>query len=65
MSEPVVLRQGDRVLVAMEGEQTPEMMKFVVDGFAVRFPGVEFTFLHNVVNVVVYPADDCKVEVES
>lgn len=53
----VVLRRGDRVLLAMHEEPTPEDAQEYMKGLCGAFPGVEFVILGGCAGLLVQPGD--------
>lgn len=53
----VVLRRGDRVLITMAEDPTPEDAQDYLRGLTSSFPGVDFVLLGNVAGVMVQPGD--------
>lgn len=51
----IALRNGDRVLIAMAEDPTPDEAHAYMDGLHKAFPGVEFVVLGNVAGVAVMP----------
>lgn len=51
----VVLRPGDRVLVAFAGEPGQDTTAHIASGLRTSFPGVDFTVLTGVTSIVVQP----------
>ena len=49
----VVLRPGDRVLVALAGESDPEVVQAITATLQDSFPGVEFVVMDGVVSILV------------
>lgn len=53
----VVLRRGDRVLLAMREDPDPEDAQVYLKALTDAFPGVEFVVLGNVAGVLIQPGD--------
>lgn len=53
----IVLRRGDRVLVALNEEPTEEEAHDYMKGLCGAFPGVEFVVLGGVAGVAIQPGD--------
>lgn len=51
----VLLRPGDRVLVAFTGEPGQDTTAHIASGLRASFPGVDFTVLTGVTSIVVQP----------
>lgn len=49
----VVLRPGDRVLVALAGESGPEIVQGITVTLREAFPGVEFVVMDGVASILV------------
>lgn len=53
----IVLRKGDRVLIAMAEDPSPDDAHAYMDGLTGAFPGVEFILLGNVAGVMIQPGE--------
>ena len=58
----IVLRPGDRVLIALNQPSTAEHASRMAGVLSSRFPGVEFTFVDGVNNLAVMPAVEIRKE---
>lgn len=56
----VVLRKGDRVLIAMAEDPSPDDAVEYMRGLSRSFPGVEFALLGNVAGLAILPGDPPK-----
>lgn len=53
----VVLRRGDRVLLTLHEDPTPEEAQDYLAGLTGAFPGVEFVILGKVAGLAIQPGD--------
>lgn len=60
----VVLRKGDKVLIAMAEDPTPEDGHEYMKGLTGAFPGVEFVVLGNVAGLAILPGQPPRKEKE-